>query len=378
MATDSMKALTELRRKIDAIDERLLRLLNERAKIVRRIGRVKLEQATLPGRQAGATAGKQVAFHAPQREREIFQRLERLNKALGAAFPQDAVQLVFREIISASRALEAPLQVAYLGPPATFTHMACMQHFGLSTGYVPVGSIKEVFNEVERGRAQYGVVPIENSTEGVVNHTIDMFIDSPLKIAGEVLQEVSHHLMSIGGKMPGIKRIYSHPQAIAQCRGWIESNLPGVPVREVYSTARAAELCKEDSSAAAIASELAARLYGLQVIKKRIEDNPNNFTRFLIIGQQSPSRSGQDKTSIMFSIKDRVGALYEMLRIFAESSINLSKIESRPSKKKAWEYVFFVDLEGHTDDPKVSRAIDKLKEQCLFLKILGSYPFANR
>lgn len=367
-----MSTLAELRRKIDAIDERLLKLLNQRAKIVRQIGRLK--------------ADKQVQFHAPQREREIYDRLERLNKELGASFPQEGVALVFREIISASRALEAPLQVAYLGPPATFTHMACMQHFGLSTGYVPVGSIKEVFNEVERGRAQYGVVPIENSTEGVVNHTIDMFIDSPLKISGEVLQEVSHNLLSQKGKMEGIKRVYSHPHAIAQCRVWLEENLPGVPTREVYSTARAAELCKDDPTAAAIASELAARLYGLQVVKKRIEDNPNNFTRFLVIGQsssqqgdrQSTLRSGHDKTSLMFSIKDRVGALYDMLRIFAEHGINLTKIESRPSKKKAWEYVFFVDLEGHTDDEAVGRALDALKGQCLFLKILGSYPAAKR
>jgi len=363
-----VSTLAELRRKIDAIDERLLKFLNQRAKIVRQIGKLK--------------ADKQVQPLAPEREREIYDRLERLNKELGAHFPQEGVALVFREIISASRALEAPLQVAYLGPPATFTHMACMQQFGLSTGYVPVGSIKEVFNEVERGRAQYGVVPIENSTEGVVNHTIDMFIDSPLKISGEVLQEVSHNLLSQKGRMEGIKRVYSHPHAIAQCRGWLEENLPGVPVREVYSTARAAELCKDDPTAAAIASELAARMYGLQVVKKRIEDNPNNFTRFLVIGRpadrQSTPRSGRDKTSLMFSIKDRVGALYDMLRIFAEHGINLTKIESRPSKKKAWEYVFFVDLEGHADDPAVGRALDALKGQCLFLKILGSYPAAKR
>jgi chorismate mutase/prephenate dehydratase len=360
----TMKELNGLRQKIDAIDERLLKLLNQRAKIVQRIGRLK--------------AGKQVQFHAPQREREIYERLERLNQKLGGLFPQEAVQLVFREIVSASRSLEAPLQVAYLGPPATFTQMAALQHFGMSVGYSPVGSIKEVFNEVERGRAEYGVVPIENSTEGVVNHTIDMFIDSPLKIAGEVLQEVSHQLLSLSGKMESIKRLYSHPHAIAQCKGWIESNLPGVPVREVYSTAKAAELCKDDPSAAAIASELAARLYGLQVVKKRIEDNPNNYTRFLIIGQRSPARTGQDKTSIMFSIKDRVGALYEMLRSFADLGINLTKIESRPSKKKAWEYIFFVDLEGHTDDRPVARAIEALNAQCLFLKILGSYPSAKR
>jgi chorismate mutase/prephenate dehydratase len=356
--------LAELRRKIDKIDEQLLKLLNQRARIVRQIGKLK--------------ADKQEQFHAPQREREIYDRLERLNKELGAHFPQEGVALVFREIISASRSLEAPLQVAYLGPPATFTHMACMQHFGLSVGYTPVSSIKEVFNEVERGRAQYGVVPIENSTEGVVNHTLDMFMDSPLKIVGEVLQEVSLHLMNKSGKQEDVKHIYSHPQPFAQCRSWLENHLPHIPTTEVYSTARAAELCKDDPAAAAIASELAVRLYGLQVVKKRIEDNPNNFTRFLVIGQQSPPRSGHDKTSLMFSIKDRVGALHDMLRAFAEHGINLTKIESRPSKKKAWEYIFFVDLEGHADDPSVSQALDAFRGQCLFLKILGSYPAAKR
>ena len=359
-----MEPLVELRKKIDAIDERLLKLLNQRARIVQRIGKLK--------------AGEQVQCHAPDREREIYERLEQLNKAMGEHFPQEAVRLIFREIISASRALEAPMQVAYLGPPATFTHMACRQHFGLSTGDVPVGSIKEVFNEVERGRAQYGVVPIENSMEGVVNHTIDMFIDSPLKIAGEVLQEVSHQLLSAGGTMSAIQRLYSHPHAIAQCKEWIEQNLPGVPVKEVYSTAKAAELCRDDASAAAIASELAARLYGLHIVKKRIEDNPNNFTRFLIISQRSPGRSGRDKTSVMFSVKDRVGALYDMLRDFATHGINLTKIESRPSKKKAWEYLFFVDLEGHVDDRPVGQVLGTLSARCQFLKILGSYPSAKR
>lgn len=360
----TVKMLSALRKKIDAIDERLLRLLNQRARIVRRIGKLKASQKS--------------QFHVPQREREIYDRLERLNTKLGEAFPSEAVELVFREVISACRSLEAPLQVAYLGPPATFTHMACMKHFGHSTGFSPVGSIKEVFNEVERGRAEYGVVPIENSTEGVVNHTIDMFFDSPLKIAGEVQQEVTHYLLSSSGRMEAIKRLYSHPHAIAQCREWIEANLPGVVVREVSSTAKAAELCQDDTGAAAIASELAARLHGLQIVKKRIEDNPNNFTRFLIISQRAPARSGQDKTSIMFSVKDRVGALHEMLRSFAEHGINLSKIESRPSKKKAWEYIFFVDIEGHIEDKPVSESIESLKEQCQFLKILGSYPAAKR
>jgi len=207
-----------------------------------------------------------------------------------------------------------------------------------------------------------------------VNHTLDMFIDSPLKIWAEILQEVSHHLLSKTGKIEAIKRIYSHSHAIAQCKTWLESNLPHVPTSEVYSTAKAAEICSKDATAAAIASELAAKLYGLRFVKKRIEDNINNYTRFLVISDRSRERTGRDKTSVMFSIKDRVGALYEMLKPFAQYGINLTKIESRPSKKKAWEYIFFVDLEGHQEDKTVKAALDDLKAHCPFLKILGSYP----
>lgn len=348
------------RRSIDRLDNTILTLLNKRARIVMRIGMLK--KANLSD------------LHAPDREIKIYERLARLNKG---PFPNEAVQTVFREIISASLSLEGPLKVAYLGPKATFTHLACIRHFGSSARYNPVNSIKEVFSEVERGRAEYGVVPIENSTEGVVNHTLDMFVDSPLKIIGEVMQEVSHHLMSKTGKMEGIRHLYSHPHAIAQCRTWLENHLPDIPTTEVYSTAKAAEKCNEDRNAAAIASELAARLYGLKMVKQRIEDNINNFTRFLIISRKGLGRTGRDKTSIVFSIRDRIGALHGMLKPFSENGLNLTKIESRPSKKKAWEYVFFVDLKGHQEDAKVKAALKKLKEQCLFLKILGSFPAAN-
>ena len=276
--------------------------------------------------------------------------------------------------MSGSLALEGPLKVAYLGPSATFTHLACIRKFGSSAQYVPMTSIKEVFSEVERGRADFGVVPIENTTEGVVNHTLDMFIDSNLQIYGEVLQEVSHHLLSKADSLGGIKKIYSHPHAIAQCRNWLETNLPGVPTAEVHSTARAAEICVDDPTAAAIASELAGQLYGLNVMKARIEDNINNFTRFLVLSPRPADRTGKDKTSIMLSVKDKVGALYDLLRPFASTGVNLSKIESRPSRRKAWEYIFFIDIEGHVEEERVKKALADLKSRCLFFKILGSYP----
>ncbi|OLB72474.1 MAG: prephenate dehydratase, partial [Nitrospirae bacterium 13_2_20CM_2_61_4] len=245
---------------------------------------------------------------------------------------------------------------------------------GSSAQYVPQTSIKDVFNEVERGRADFGVVPIENSTEGVVNHTLDMFIDSNLQIYGEVLQEVSHHLLSKSDSLKAVKKIYSHPHALAQCRHWLETNMPEVPLAEVHSTARAAEICTEDPSAAAIASELAGQIYALKVLKPRIEDNINNYTRFLILSSKTPERTGKDKTSVMLSVKDKVGALYDLLRPFASHGTNLTKIESRPSRRKAWEYIFFIDLEGHIEEDRVKRALAEIKSRCLFLKVLGSYP----
>lgn len=355
-----MKEIDTLRGEIDRVDEEILKLLNKRAALAIEVGKFKKEKKVQP--------------HAPLREREIYSRLEQTNPG---PFPNEALRAVFREIISASLSLEGPLTVAYLGPKATFTHMACMQQFGMSATYVPVDSIKEVFSEVERGLVDYGVVPIENSTEGVVNHTLDMFVDSSLKIYGEILQEVVHHLISKSGKSEDVKKIYSHPNAIGQCKGWLEKNLPHSPLVEVYSTARAAELCVEDPTAAAIASELAAQIYGLSIVKRRIEDYPHNYTRFLVISQKSPERSGKDKSSIMLSIKDRVGALYDLLRPFASHGINLTKIESRPSRRKPWEYIFFVDLEGHVEDEKIKKVLDDVKGRCLFLKILGSYPVGH-
>lgn len=355
-----MEEIKRLRAEIDRIDDTILELLNKRARLVIDIGRLKAENKR--------------EFYAPEREREIYERLINKNKG---PFPNSALRSILREIMSASLSLEEPLKVAYLGPKATFTHLACMQHFGLSANFIPKKDITDVFTDVERDKAEYGVVPIENSTEGVITHTLDMFLDSELKISAEILLEISLALLSKTGRLEGINKIYSHPHAIAQCKGWLAKNLPDCPVFDTASTASAAQMVLDDPNAAAIASEVAANLYDLQIVERRIEDNPNNFTRFLVIGKRGHEKTGDDKTSIMFSIKDEPGALYRMLKPFAERGINLTKIESRPQKKRAWEYVFFLDIDGHVLDSQVMEAIKELEGMCVFLKILGSYPKAR-
>lgn len=352
-----MKKIDELRKKINDIDEKIVNLLNRRAKAAIEIGK---EKERLNKK-----------FHVPEREREIYKRLEQLNKG---PFPIGSLKSVYREIISASLSIESPLKIAYLGPQATFTHLASLQKFGFSAHYISLDGINEVFNEVERGRATYGVVPIENSIEGVVNHTLDMFVESNLNICAEISQEISHNLLSNEENLESINKIYSHPHVFPQCKAWLEKNLPQTPLHAVSSTAKAAEMAAKEPHTAAIASEAASFLYGLKIVTKRIEDNINNLTRFLVIGKEPVKKTGSDKTSILFSIKDKAGALYEVLSIFAKSKINLTKIESRPSRKKMWEYVFFVDIEGHSDESFIGKALEELKERCLFLKILGSYP----
>ncbi|MGD0843448.1 MAG: prephenate dehydratase [Geobacteraceae bacterium] len=352
--------LKDLRDEIDALDDRIMEFLNRRAALVIEVGRLK--------------SAKKGEFHVPSREREIYDRLTANNRG---PFPNEGLRSVFREIISASLALEAPMKVAFFGPKATFTHLAAMQQFGLSAELVPQKSIPAVFEEVGKGRAQYGVVPVENSTEGMVSHTLDMFMESDLKINAEVLLEIHHYLLSRTGRLEDIKKVYSHPQPIAQCRDWLAENLPNIPVVDVASTAVAAQIVSEDYTAAAIASELAASMYDLKIVRERIEDQVNNFTRFLVIGKKLAESSGDDKTSLMFSVKDEVGILYRMLEPFAKRGINLSKIESRPLKKKAWEYIFFLDLMGHIADPVIAEAVQELKHCCQFVKVLGSYPRAK-
>lgn len=350
-----------MREGIDAIDDRLVELLNKRADIAIEVAKIKRRE--------------KLDFHSPVRERAVLERVSNLNKG---PFPNDALRVIFREIISASLSLEEPLKVAYLGPEGTFTHLAAVRHFGSSAVYVPAESIRDIFNTVEAKKADYGLVPIENSNEGVVSYTLDVFVDCELKIAAEVMLEVSHNLLSGRGDASRIRKIYSHPQAAAQCREWLEHNMRGVPVLEAVSTSKAAEIASREEDAAAIASELAARLYDLRFIERHIEDNKYNYTRFLIIARNFPERTGNDKTSVMFSLKDKPGALYDVLTPFKKSRINLTKIESRPSKRRAWEYIFFADMLGHIEDAKVKRAIDEVKDSCLYLKHLGSYPIGDK
>lgn len=354
------QSLEELRSEIDRIDDKLLELLNRRATVASEVGRLKVKQDR--------------DFHVPSREREVHERVARLNQG---PLPAEALRGIFREIMSACLALESPVHVAFLGPLATFTHMAAMQQFGLSAQLDPQKSIPTVFEEVEKGRALYGVVPVENSTEGMVSHTLDMFVESDLKITAEVLLEVSHDLLSRTGRLEDVRKVYSHPQALAQCRHWLEENLPNVPLVDVASTALAAQIVSEDLHAAAIAGCSAAELYGLKVVRSRIEDQVNNFTRFIVVSRKMADPSGNDKTSILFSVKDEPGILYRMLEPFARRGVNLSKIESRPVKTKAWEYIFFLDMVGHVSSASVREAIDELQGFCQFLKILGSYPKAR-
>lgn len=364
----SKRTLARLRTRIDALDAKLVKILDERARAARCIGKIKQK--------------RQQNTYDPEREQAVLKRITRLGRG---DFPAVAIRNVYREVLSACRALQSPLQVAYLGPSATFTHAAALKHFGQSMPMTPAATIGGVFAAVESGAAQYGVVPVENSTEGAVTHTFDRLLESPLVICGEVMLPISHCLLGQGSKTKP-KKIYSHSQATAQCREWLEKNYPGVPLSEVSSTARAAQLAGEDAQTLAIGSELAAREYGLKVLKRQIEDHHHNITRFLILGTAAPKATGHDKTSLAFSVNDEPGILSRMLIPFAEQGINLSKIESRPmvrlavsrgktlQKRRHWEYVFFLDLEGPIGSSKVARAVGALEKKCLFLKVLGSYP----
>jgi len=354
------KKLQDLREQIDSLDDKILDLLNQRAGLVVAVGKTKDDG--------------QGVYYVPSREKAIFERLVARNEG---PFPNEGIRRVFREIISASLSLEQPMKVAFLGPQATYTHVAAMRQFGLSAQLVPLKSISSIFEEVSRGRASYGVVPVENSNEGVVSHTLDMFMSSDLKVIAEILLPISHDLLNLSGQLSDIRKVVSHPQAIGQCRNWLEENLPDLPLVDSSSTANAAQQAAEDASVAAIASESAASLYGLRVVKHSIEDNPNNFTRFLVIGTAMQGPSGNDKTSVMFSVKDKAGVLYHMLEPFSKRDINLAKIESRPMKGKAWEYIFFLDMVGHVEEPTIADALEELKTHCQFLKVLGSYPKAK-
>jgi chorismate mutase/prephenate dehydratase len=313
-------------------------------------------------------AGEEI--YAPHREKSVLNRICRLNKG---PITEPSLRAIYREIMSSALSLEKTLTIGYLGPEATFTHQAAIRRFGSSLRYASLKTITDVFTEVSKNRADYGVVPVENSTEGVVTHTLDMFVDSDLKIVSQIVLPVQHCLLS-HCRRAQIKRLYGHPQSLGQCRLWVQTNLPRVEIIETSSNARSAELAAKERSSAAIAGVLASEKYKVPVLEFDIQDNAANATRFLVLGRQCSPPTGKDRTSVMFSIVDRVGALYRALAPFRRFRINMTKIESRPSKRKAWEYFFFVDCDGHMSDPKVAQALRLLGEHCSYVKVLGSYP----
>jgi len=354
------RRLRELRERIDALDEKIQDLVNERARCA--------QEAAKSKERAGSRN-----FYSPEREAQVLRRILARNKG---PLPDEEIARLFRELMSACLALESPLRIAFLGPEGTFTQEAALKHFGHSVKTVPFRAIDEVFREVESGNAHFGVVPVENSTEGVVNHTLDMFMGSPLKICGEVALRVHHHLLGSGSDRAQAKKVVSHQQSLAQCREWLDANLVDVGQLAVSSNAEAARLASEDPALLAIAGESAAQIYGLNILAANIEDDPDNTTRFLVIGEIETELSGEDKTSLLLSGKNKPGALHALLAPLAQHGINMTRIESRPSRQTVWEYVFFVDIDGHIRDRKVQQALAELEKEAAFVKCLGSYPRA--
>lgn len=349
--------LGDWRTRINNLDNQVLHLLTQRAEAALQIGDLKR-------RQAGPS-------YVPEREVEILRRLTALN---GGPLPAEAIEAIWREIFSACRDLEQPLTVSFLGPQATFCHQAALQRFGSSARYHPARNITDIFEGVERELANHGVVPVENSTEGAVNVTLDRLIDSEALISGEIYLDVAQYLLSRATDLTEVKRVLSHPQGLAQCRGWLGRHLPDAATEEVSSTAAAVEIAATDPTVAAIASELAGRHFGVPALRERIEDNQHNATRFLVIGRTPVGPTGRDKTSILFAMRNEPGSLYRILEPFARADLNLTKIESRPARHRPWEYVMFVDFEGHRETSVVASVLAEIGARTLFLKILGSYP----
>jgi chorismate mutase/prephenate dehydratase len=348
--------IPEHRKIIDKFDAQIVKLLNERTRHVLAIGDMKRK------------ADEEI--YAPHRERAVLQRVCRRNQG---PLTNESLRAIYREVMSSALSLQKTLTVAYLGPEATFTHQAAIQRFGSSLRYTPQKTVADVFTEVSKNRADYGVVAVENSTEGAVTHTLDMFVDSDLKIVAQFVLPIQHCLLA-NCPRSRIRKLYAHPQALGQCRAWVQANLLRVEIVETSSNARSAELAATEKGAAAIAGLLAAERYDVSVLDYDIQDNVANATRFLVLGRQCSPPTGHDRTSLMFSLVDRVGALYNSLVPFRRYRINMTKIESRPSKRKAWDYIFFVDCEGHIEDRRLAKAVALLREHCSYVKVLGSYP----
>ena len=353
--------LESLRKKIDEIDSLLIKTISERARCAQHVAEVKEDQGDK-------------AYYRPEREAQVLRRVMEKNE--GPLNNEDLARL-FRQIMSACLALEQPVKVAYLGPEGTFTQEAALKHFGDSAVSIPQSAIDEVFREVLSGSCDYGVVPVENSTEGVISHTLDSFMDSSLKICGEVELRIHQHFM-VGENTDrkNISRVYSHAQSLAQCRQWLNSNFPAIERVAVSSNAEAAKRVQGEWNSAAIAGDMACELYSLEKLHEKIEDNPDNSTRFLIIGREEVPKSGKDRTSVVVSVRNKPGALHDLLEPFQRHNVDMTRLESRPSRNSNWTYVFFIDFEGHIEDQSVSNVLDELNSQVVELKVLGSYPCA--
>jgi len=349
--------LQHLRAEIDRLDEEVLARLSRRAEIAHEIGRVK----------GGAVV------YRPEREAQVLRRITALNKG---PLSEGTVWRIFREIMSACLELEQPLRIAYFGPEGTFTESAAKKHFGSAPNFTALATIDEVFRAVESGNADYGVVPVENSTEGAVGRTLDLLLQMPIRICGEVMLRIHQHVLSKAGRLEDVKRLYSHAQSLAQCHEWLNRNLPSLPRVPVASNAEAARMAAEDAESCAIAGEAAAARYGLNRLAHDIEDDPNNTTRFLVIGMHDAGPSGRDKTSIVCASQNKAGAMYALLEPLARHGVSMSKFESRPSRTGLWEYVFYVDVEGHQSEERVAKAFAELRDRAAFVKVLGSYPGA--
>ncbi|AFJ01311.1 Chorismate mutase I / Prephenate dehydratase [Methylophaga frappieri] len=356
------KALQNVRQEIDALDEKIQTLINARTALAHQVAEIKQQQAD------------QSDFYRPEREAMILRRVMERNTG---PLPDKEMARLFREIMSACLAAEKPLSIAYLGPEGSFTQSAALKHFGGSAELLPVSTIANVFSAVETEHACYGVVPVENSTEGMVSHTLDRFISSSLKINGEVSLRIHHYLLGKGENLSDVKTVYAHPQALAQCRQWLGDQLPQAALIPLDSNAEAARrVSTMDETAAAIAASNAAEIYNLTVLANNIEDEAGNTTRFLVIGRQDVGPSGADKTALLVSTKNKPGALQKLLQPLAENQISMSRIESRPSRKGIWEYVFFIDIEGHSQDSAVADALAKLESESSMFRVLGAYPKA--
>lgn len=352
-------SLADHRKAIDKLDHKIVELLNERTGHVLEIGAIKIKN------------GEEI--YAPHRELAVLERVCKLNKG---PITNEALRAIYREIMSSALSLEKTMVIAYFGPEATYTHQAAIRRFGASLTYTPQKTIADVFSEVSKRRADYGVVPVENSTEGIVTHTLDMLVDSDLKIVSQIVLPIQHCLLSNSAR-DEIKKLYSHPQPLGQCRAWLQAHMAHVEIQETSSTTRAAQLAASEPHAAALASSLAAEKYGLKILESDVQDSSSNATRFLVLGRQCSPPTGKDRTSLMISLAHEAGALHKALAPFRKFGINMTKIESRPNKRKAWEYFFFVDCDGHIEDPKLAKATAQLARDCAYLKVLGSYPNAE-